>query len=203
MDSCQQFKLLISDFIEGGLSPENQQQMEYHFQECIRCTTTTQQLKNLINDLRKLPKIKVSPNFETILRARISVESALARRKHENFFASLQFRIPAYAVSAVLIILGLLSVFSRFDRADRLEAPEAYVNQEWYGGVQQADRSNQDLRIYVIEKQTVYGVTSISPAATATIYEQDETNAAIDSAQSIQRSSNTINHIQQVSSPIY
>lgn len=205
MDSCQRFKLLVSDYIEGGLAQQNKQQMEYHFKECLNCARTTQQLRNLLNELKELPKIAVSPDFETILRARISVESALARRRREGFFTSLQFRIPAYAISTVLIILGLFSLLSKFDRPTRMATPEAYVNQEWYGGVQQVDKSSEDLVIYFLERKTVYNVSSQSQslARVSTFDNQVEMSAPIDSAQSIQRTKNIIDRRENIQSPIY
>jgi len=203
MDNCQRFKLLVSDYIEGGLAQQHKQQMEYHFKECLKCARTTQQLRNLLNELKELPKVSVSPDFETILRARISVESALARRRHEGFFKSLQFRIPAYAISAVLIILGLFSVISKFDRPTRMAPPEAYVNQEWYGGFQQFDKSSEDLVIYILERKTVYNVSSQSPAQVSTIDSQEEISAGIDSARSIQRTNTAIDRRENIQSPIY
>jgi hypothetical protein len=203
MDNCQRFKLLISDYIEGGLAQQHKQQMEYHFKECLKCAKTTQQLRNLLNELKELPKVAVSPDFETILRARISVESALARRRHEGFFKSLQFRIPAYAISAVLIILGLFSVISKFDRPTRMTPPEAYVNQEWYGGFQQVDKSSGDLVIYILERKTVYNVSSQSPTQVSAIGSREEISAGIDSAHSIQRTNTTIDRRENIQSPIF
>ncbi len=203
MDNCQRFKLLVSDYIEGGLAQQHKQQMEYHFKECLKCARTTQQLRTLLNELKALPKVSVSPDFETILRARISVESALARRRHEGFFKSLQFRIPAYAISAVLIILGLFSVISKFDQPTRMAPPEAYVNQEWYGGFQQVDKSSEDLVIYILERKTVYNVSSQSPAQVSTIDSREEISTGIDSARSIQRTNTAIDRRENIQSPIY
>ncbi|MCI0495970.1 zf-HC2 domain-containing protein [candidate division KSB1 bacterium] len=203
MDNCQRFKLLVSDYIEGGLAQQHKQQMEYHFKECLKCARTTQQLRTLLNELKALPKVSVSPDFETILRARISVESALARRRHDGFFKSLQFRIPAYAISAVLIILGLFSVISKFDQPTRMAPPEAYVNQEWYGGFQQVDKSSEDLVIYILERKTVYNVSSQSPAQVSTIDSREEISTGIDSARSIQRTNTAIDRRENIQSPIY
>jgi len=203
MDSCQRFKELMSDYIEGGLLPQQKSQMEYHFRECLKCTKLTQRLRNLIHELKGLPKVTVSPDFETILRARISIESGLARRRREGFFASLQFRIPAYAISAVLIVLGLLNVFSKLNQPARVTIPEAYVNQQWYGGVQQTDKSSEDLFIYFIERRSVYTVTSQSPFRVSSSDNPMEMSTVMDSTQNALRTINMIERRENPQSPIY
>lgn len=204
MDNCQRFKEMVSDYIEGGLAQQNNQQMEYHFKECLKCSKTTQQLRNLLRELQGLPKVTVSPDFETILRARISIESGLARRRREGFFSSLQFRIPAYAISAVLIILGLMSIFSRIERhRTRMAPPEAYVNQEWYGGVSQHDNSNKDVFIYFLERKPVYNATSQSPARISSFGNQVGTITTSDSAQGVTGANKTFKRINDLQSLIY
>lgn len=191
MDSCQRFKEMFSDYIEGSLAQQTKQQLDYHFKECLKCAQTTQRLRNLLREMQALPKVSVSPDFETILRARISIESGLARRRREGFFSSLQFRVPAYAISVVLIILGLMSILSRIEsQQTRLEPPEAYVNQEWYGGVSQDDKSSNDLFIYYFERAPVYNVTSQSSARISPVDNQVGTSSAIDSVRGATRPNN-------------
>jgi len=157
MDSCQRFKELISDYIEGGLNHDRKQEMDYHFKECLKCSTTTDQLKKLLQDLKELPKLTVSPDFETILRARIRLENGLTRRREESFLSSWKFRAPAYAISAILIILAAITTFSQFNKRNKFYPPDAYVNPEYYGGgFKQIDSTNN---IYYIIERRSYNIS--------------------------------------------
>ncbi|UCE05527.1 MAG: zf-HC2 domain-containing protein [bacterium] len=163
MDSCQRFKEMISDYIEGELDSQNNSQMEKHLRDCLRCKKAISQLKNLIRKLKELPKITVSPDFETILRARISMESSLARRRNERFFPIGQFRLSAYAFSAVVIIVALFAAFFLV-KPYRVSAPQASVNNEWYkGGAVKYDPSTNEPYIYIIERESVKNVSSQTP----------------------------------------
>jgi len=163
MDSCQRFKEMISDYIEGGLDQQNKLQMEQHLRDCLNCKQAIGRLKSLIRNLKELPRRKVSPDFETILRARISVESGLARHRSEGIFSSWQIRIPAYALSVALIVLVILSVTSYVNRQNQSYPSEAYINSEMYGGTKQVDSSSNERIIYFIERQPAYEVIPKTP----------------------------------------
>jgi hypothetical protein len=162
-NSCQRFKEMVSDYIEGELDHQNQSLIEQHLRDCLECKKNVSQLKSLIHNLRELPKLTVSPDFETILRARISMESSLARRRNARLFPIGQFRLPAYAFSVVIITVVLFTVFFLM-KPDRYSAPQANVNNEWYkGGAVKVDPSTNERYIYFIETQPVQNVSSQTP----------------------------------------
>ncbi|MDZ7263326.1 MAG: zf-HC2 domain-containing protein [candidate division KSB1 bacterium] len=185
MDSCQRFKELMSDYIEGGLDPQSKQEMEHHFKECLRCASTTEELRSLIQELKALPQVTVSPDFETILRARIRLENGLVRRQQERFFASWKFRVPAFSAAMVVILLAALTVFSQLNRQRQLYPPDAYVNPEYYGGrYQQVDSVN--VLFYFLEKQPATRITTQNPIqVSGGAYRQFDRNSAMDSSRSI------------------
>lgn len=152
MDSCQRFKELISDYIEGGLNQDRKKEMDYHFKECLKCSTTTDQLKKLIQDLKELPKFTVSPDFETVLRARIRRENGLARRREESFLSSWKFRAPAYAVLASLIMLTAMTIFSQLNKQNKFYPTDASINHDYIrGGIKQSDSTNNTY--FIIERK--------------------------------------------------
>lgn len=162
-NSCQRFKEMVSDYIEGELDHQNQALIEQHLSDCLECKKNVSQLKRLIHNLRELPKLTVSSDFETILRARISMESSLARRQNSRLFPSGQFRLPAYAASAVIITVALFTVFFLI-KPDRYSAPQANMNDEWLkGGAVKVDPSTNERYIYFIETQPVQNVSSQTP----------------------------------------
>lgn len=163
MDSCQRFKEMISDYIEGGLDQQSNLQMGQHLRDCLKCTQSIKQLKNLIRKLKELPKLTVSPYFNTILRARIGLESSLDRRRRERFFSSWQLRLSAYAATAILVLFALLTIFSQSNKRNQIYPLEAYTNQEWIGGAKQVNPSSNERIIYFIERQPVYNVVPHTP----------------------------------------
>jgi hypothetical protein len=160
MDSCQRFKEMVSDYIEGGIDHQNQLIMEQHLRDCLGCKKNTSQLKNLIQNLRGLPRIKVTPDFETILRARISMESSLARRRREQWFPIGQLRMPAYALVAIILMMAVISVLI-LNKSNHYSAPQANRNNEWVqGGAEKYDPNTNERYIYIIETQPVPNINS-------------------------------------------
>ena len=160
MDSCQRFKEMVSDYIEGGIDHQNQLIMEQHLRDCLGCKKNISQLKNLIQNLRGLPRIKVSPDFETILRARISMESSLARHRREQWFPIGQLRMPAYALVAIILMMAVISVLV-LNKSNHYSAPQANRNNEWVqGGAEKYDPNTNERYIYIIETQPVPNIDS-------------------------------------------
>jgi len=200
MDSCQRFKEMVSDYIEGGLDHQNQSLMEQHLRECLGCNKNISQLKMVIENLRALPKIAVSPDFETILRARISMESSLARRRSERWFPIGQFRLPAYALAAIVILVALATVLV-LNKLNRYDVPQASRNNDWYqGGASTVDHPTNERYIYIIEIQPIPNVNSQSRS------ESDPTvnkNAYSDSVQTFKDSELWYETVQASETKIY
>jgi len=152
MDSCQRFKEMLSDYIEGSLDQQNKRAMEQHLRNCLQCTQKVRQLKSLIHNLQALPKVQVSPDFETILRARISME----RRRKRQFIPALPFPLPAHALSAIIIILALVGSYFLL-KPNQAPIPQAKVDTQWYNknGPVKYDPSTHEKYIYFIERQPV------------------------------------------------
>jgi hypothetical protein len=160
MDSCQRFKETVSDYIEGELDHQNQSLMEQHLRDCLGCKKNISQLKSLIQNLRELPRITVSPDFETILRARISMESSLARRRRERGLPIGQSKLPAYAFAAVVLLVVIFTVVV-LNKSNHYSAPQANRNNDWYqGGVEKYDPTTNERYIYIIETQPVPNINS-------------------------------------------
>lgn len=160
MDSCQRFKEMVSDYIEGELDHQNQSLMEQHLRHCLGCKKNISQLKSLIKNLRELPRITVSRDFETILRARISMESSLARRRNGRWFPVGRFRLPTYALTAVVLVVALFTVFV-LSKSNHYSEPQANRNNDWYqGGATKYDPITNERYIYIIETQPVPNINS-------------------------------------------
>ncbi len=162
MDSCQRFKEMVSDYIEGELDYQNQILMEQHLRDCLGCEKNIGQLKNLIRDLHKLPKISVSPDFETILHARIGMESSLARHRRDRWLPVGLIRFPVYTIAVAVILLALVTV-AILNNINRQAEPQANINSQWIrGGIEKTDPATNERYIYIIETQPVQNINGES-----------------------------------------
>ncbi len=199
-DCCQRFKEMVSDYVEGELDHQNQSLMEQHLRDCLECKSKISQLKRLIKNLRTLPKIKVSPDFETILRARISFESSLARRRKGRLFPVSQVPIPAYALGLVVLILALVTVFT-VNKSNRGSLPQADINNEWIqGGAQKVDPITNERYIYIIETQPVANIKSQTNGGT---YQPRDKDTISDSSQTLKDSELYYETAQALESKIF
>lgn len=197
-DSCQRFKSMVSDYIEGELDQQNHELMEKHLRDCLGCKSKISQLKQLIQNLKKLPRIAVSSDFETILRARINRESRLARRGSNSWLLIEQFRLPAYAFGAAVVVLTLLAVFVL---NNRFSIPIADRNDKWIEGRNEpVEPILNERHIYVIETQPIANI--VPQTNNESIHSVD--NAIIpDSSQAFNESKSWRESIQTVDSYIY
>lgn len=197
-DSCQRFKAMVSDYIEGELGRESQVEMEKHLRGCLGCKNKISQLKQLIQNLKKLPRIAVSPDFETILRARINRESRLAKRQKYSWLATGQFRIPAYVFGAAVLVLALVAVFVL---NNRFSVPIADRNDKWIEGRgQEVEHVINERHIYIIETQPVANKT-FRPNNES--YQQMDKNTISDSSQSFNDSKSWHESVQTIESRVY
>jgi hypothetical protein len=197
-DSCQRFKSMVSDYIEGELDRQNQAQMEKHLRDCLGCKSKISQLKQLIQNLKTLPKRAVSPDFETILRARINRESRLARRQANGWLPIGQFRVPAYVFGAAVIILALFAVFAL---SNRMSAPMAERNDRWMSGDdQRVEPILNERYIYIIETQSI---DNIVPQTNNPSSQSRDNNVIPDSSQASIENNSWRGTVQTVDSRVY
>jgi len=197
-NSCQRFKAMVSDYIEGELDQQNQRLMENHLRDCLVCKSKISQLKQLIQSLRKLPRISVSPDFETVLRARVNRESRLARRQTKNWLPVGHFPLPAYVFVAAVLILALSAIFVL---NKRLSVPIADRNDNWIqGSDQKVEPIINERHIYIIETQPVANI--VFPANNEG-YQSVDKNTLPDSSQAFIESKSWHESVQAVDSRVY
>lgn len=169
---------MVSDYIEGGLNQNDQLLMEQHLRDCMGCEQSVKRVKNLIRQLRTLPKLTVSPDFETILRARISLE----RHRRERWFAFGEFRIPAFGFAALVIVLVVLAALA-FRHPNKSITIQGKMNKEWYqAGVEKIDPATNQRYIFIYETQPVARINFQAPAEPNRTFGQA---AYLDSAQAV------------------
>jgi len=108
MNSCQKLSELYSDYVERSLHEEVRHEVEIHLKACPPCQQTVDRLGKLRHNLKSLPQLKTSPDFETVLRTRMRLE----RHRVRPWSFSLPF-VPARTLGfAMVLFLAGASVFT-------------------------------------------------------------------------------------------
>ncbi len=158
MNTCESFSESFSDYVENTVHTEQRQSLDTHLSQCPSCHAAVDRLQNLRSRMRALPRLKTSPDFDTMLRTRLMLERKRAARFH--FFPEFA-RIPrslAYALAGVAVFL-LVGVFARNGQSSHAFAPRL---------------GNEELRISSVTTPAsntshplpkVYALDKISPAS--------------------------------------
>ncbi len=108
MPECKSFQEKIFDYMDGLLPTGAGKGVVKHLEECLDCSEIYEGVTKVRWQLRNLNSIKVSPDFETVLRTRISMERSLSRRS----FLNRPIRIPVYAATGALAFLAAFFILN-------------------------------------------------------------------------------------------
>ncbi|OQX96454.1 hypothetical protein B6I21_01010 [candidate division KSB1 bacterium 4572_119] len=161
MNTCQNYEGFISGYLEGDLQGESLLEMKNHISKCQSCSQKINNIKVLCLNLKKLAPVKTSSDFDTMLRARIKLDSKKKRyQTNWNLFPG-NFRIPAHGISIALIIIAFTLVFLKISNFQNPTIPDAADNAEWYSGQPiQNQQSPDNLTVYSIDRQPAIRVIS-------------------------------------------
>jgi hypothetical protein len=103
MNACDKIRQNAFLYQENALEPVLAKEVRNHLAACPDCQKQFQQAASLKKAMKSLPKYRTSPDFNTVLRARLRTE---AKRKPLWDFSlgSVLWRVPAFAVMAVVFI---------------------------------------------------------------------------------------------------
>ena len=112
MPECKSFQEKMFDYVDGLLPTGARKDVVRHLEECLDCSEIYEGVTKVRWQLRNLNSIKVSPDFETVLRTRISMERSLSRRS----FLNRPIRIPVYAATGALAFLAAFFILNLSDK---------------------------------------------------------------------------------------
>jgi hypothetical protein len=122
MSECDKYKSLFSNYIDGDLFPEQRKSLEDHLTKCPPCQRAVQRLKIICKSLRNMPVLTTSPDFESRLHQQIA---GLGDGRSINLSFSIQnWKIPAAASFAVIILVGIFLFFDSSDNIQNSTIPE-------------------------------------------------------------------------------
>lgn len=112
--NCADFETHLSEFIDGDLSSVIRKEFQKHTTNCPNCAELLLQVDTAVAALHNMPSRKVSPDFNTKLRARISQQQQRSFWKRlESFLPGSLFpKVAVTAVAASLLAVFTYNVFS-------------------------------------------------------------------------------------------
>ncbi|MDZ7270316.1 MAG: anti-sigma factor [candidate division KSB1 bacterium] len=127
MGTCDDFVDLIMDFVDGELVGPQRQRLLQHLRECEHCSAQVHKLRLLRVQLRNLPRVATSPGFDTLLRARLRAQENARWRKVWAAIPFASWRVPAYALTLVVLALAALGALFLLRHGQQLAAHEGQV----------------------------------------------------------------------------
>ncbi len=182
MPECKSFQETIFDYIDGLLPTGARKDVVKHLEECPDCSEIYENVMQVRWQLRNLKSIKVSPDFETVLRTRISMERSLSRRG----FLNRPIKIPVYAATGALAFLAAFFILNLSDKklsnnGNPLNVPPTFSSSQF--STNQAKPGSQNTRQqinYPMDRLNMSGGTSINSSRL-----ERQTSALADSVREI------------------
>lgn len=105
MNTCENFSASLSDYVENNVHADQRKSFDLHLAQCSSCHAAVDRLQTLRTHLHSLPRLKTSPDFDTMLRTRLMLERKKTRML--PFFPAFA-RMPravSYAFASIIIVL--------------------------------------------------------------------------------------------------
>jgi len=159
--TCEQTELLLTDYLDGLLQPEQQQAFDLHVNSCERCTPLVSNVTHALAGLRALPELELPPRFvynvlDATLGPRETVTGWAAVRAWVRGIASPRFAYGSLSLAATFLMLVTISGFNwKKPRIADLSPANIYR-----GTNRQAQRAYAHSAKYVSDLRVVYEIQS-------------------------------------------
>ncbi len=108
---CQDIRKKLSAYLEGMVSPEDQEFIDQHLASCRACSTALYELNRTGDVVRNLKEVEPPPWMAKKIMARVREEAKAKRGFIQKFFYPLHIKIPLEAFASVLIAVIAVYVF--------------------------------------------------------------------------------------------
>jgi hypothetical protein len=115
--TCEQTELLLTDYLDGLLSPQQRHDFDLHVNSCERCTPLVSSVSHAVANLRALPELETPPRLvynilDATLGPRETITGWAAVRAWIRSLASPRFVYGSVSVAATLVMLITASGFN-------------------------------------------------------------------------------------------
>ncbi|KAA3610632.1 MAG: hypothetical protein DWQ05_21685 [Calditrichaeota bacterium] len=110
MQKPRNYSEWYSRYLEGELSAGEKRSLENYLEKNPQEKQNVEQLAALRSNLSQLQSIKISDDFETVLRARIQMEKKIGQNSFFSFFQ--EWRAPALGIASALLLFIAFSLYN-------------------------------------------------------------------------------------------
>jgi anti-sigma factor RsiW len=108
--TCEQTELLMTDYLDGLLQPEQRRAFDLHVNTCERCTPLVAGVTHAIANLRALPELEIPPRLvynilDSTLGPRETITGWAAVRAWARRLASPRFAYGALSLAATYLMI--------------------------------------------------------------------------------------------------
>ena len=112
--TCEQTELVLTDYLDGLLQPEQQHAFDLHVNSCERCTPLVASVTHALSNLHALPEVELPPRFvynvlDATLGPRETVTGWAAIRAWARGVASPRFAYGALSLAATYLMIVTVS----------------------------------------------------------------------------------------------
>jgi len=108
---CQDIRKNLSAYLEGMVSPEDQELIDQHLASCRDCSTVLYELNRTGEVLKSLKEVEPPPWMKQKIMARVREEAESKRGFIQKLFYPLHKKVPLEAFATVLIAVFAVYVF--------------------------------------------------------------------------------------------
>ena len=106
---CNEYRNNLTSYLDNELSTEEKKATLAHEEECVDCSSFKKEYQEVLGSLRKLSKVKTSPNFEKILLQKLHnlpQESFISKLSELIVPSSIGIRKVAIGFAALLLVVS-------------------------------------------------------------------------------------------------
>jgi len=108
---CQDIRKNLSAYLEGMVSPEDQELIDQHLASCRACSTALYELNRTGEVLKNLKEVEPPPWMKQKIMARVREEAEPKKGFIQKLFYPLHIKVPLEAFATVLIAVVAVYVF--------------------------------------------------------------------------------------------
>jgi hypothetical protein len=121
---CRDIRKNLSAYLEGMVSPEEQELIDQHLASCRGCSTVLQELNRTGEMLKNLQEVEPPPGMKEKIMARVREEAEPKKGFIQKLFYPLHIKLPLEAFATVLIAVLAVYVFKAVEpRMKGLQVP--------------------------------------------------------------------------------
>jgi hypothetical protein len=105
---CSRAERLISDHIDGLLSPKHAQKLENHLKKCLKCKNLQSEMRSMVNVAKQLEDVSLSKDLWPSIKSRISEKETEKGLNIKRLFPSFSLHPRELIFSACAFFSGIL-----------------------------------------------------------------------------------------------